>query len=214
MAVSADPVADGLVASLARPGGNLTGMSIMTPELTARRLQLLAEIVPGLSRVGLLLDTKAPRWPTELQEHEAAARSLNLHLQPLKVDGVDDFPAAFEAARRSQLQAVLMVQSPQFVVHRARLAALAMAHRLPCVSGSGDAQFARAGGLMNYGANIAVSWQRAATHVQRILQGAKPAELPIEQPSRFELTVNARTAEALGLTLPPQVLLLADEVIR
>lgn len=214
MAVSADPVADGLVASLARPGGNVTGMSIMTPELTGRRLQLLRDTLPGLMRVGLMLDTRNPRWPVDLQEHEAAAQSLGLQLSVAKVASADDFAAAFEAARQQQVQALVLAQSTSFAMARAQLAALALAQKLPAVSGSGDAQFARAGGLMSYGANIAVSWERAAHHVQRILAGARPGDLPIERPSRFELAVNMRTAETLGLKLPPQVLLLADEVIR
>ena len=212
MAVSADPVFDGLVATLARPGGNVTGMSIMSPEVTPKRLQLLAEVVPGLSRVGLLLDASFVRWKAELQEHEAAARVLGLGLIPAQVEAPEDFAPAIDAARRRQAQAMVLMQSVTFSSHRTRLAALALEHRLPSISGSGDGQFARAGGLMNYGASIPTSWYQAAHYVHRILQGARPSELPVRQPERFELAINQRTASALGLVIPQHLLLLADEV--
>lgn len=214
MAVSADPVADGLVASLARPGGNLTGMSIMSPELTKRRLQLAMEVVPGTQRVAVVLDTNNTRWPSDLKDHEEAAQVLGLTLLPLKVSTIDELPQAFELARRQQAQVTVLMQSATFAMAQPRIAAQALAARMPTVAGSSDGQFVRVGGLMNFGANIASSWQGAATYVDRILKGAKPAELPIQQPSRFELSLNAKTAQALGLTLPPHLLLMAGDVIR
>jgi putative ABC transport system substrate-binding protein len=212
MAVSGDPVADGLVASLARPGGNVTGLSIMSPELIGRRMQLLAEIVPGLVRVGLLLDTAA-RWKAELAEAERAAAALRLALTPLPVAHATEFDAAFAAARQARLQALVLGQSPLIAYGRERLAELALAARLPAISGSGDGHFARSGGLMNFGASLVASWHRAAHYVRRILQGAKPAELPIEQPRKFELVINRKTAARLGVTVPPHLMVLADEVI-
>lgn len=213
-AVSADPVADGLVASLAQPGGNVTGLSIMNPELTPRRLQLLADLVPGLQRVALLLDTGFPRWRAEQQEHAAAAQRLGLQLLPLPVASPNDFEAAFATARRGRAQALVLMQCPLFNEEKDRLAALALQARLPNVSGSGDGQFARSGGLMNYGVSIPATWRRAAEYVDRILRGAKPSELPVQQPTRFEFVINRRVADTLGLTVPRHLLLLADAVLR
>lgn len=213
MAVSADPVADGLVASLARPGGNVTGMSIMSPELTARRVQLLAEMLPGLKRAALLLDPRA-RVRQDRDDHLRAAEALGLQLLPVEAATPADFAPAFVAARRQGAEAMLLAQNVVFALQRHALAALALEHRLPALSGSGDRQFAHAGGLANYGANINTSWHRAASFVHRILNGASPAELPVEQPGRFELAINLRTAAALGITIPPHLVLLADEVIR
>lgn len=213
-AVSADPVGDGLVASLAQPGGNLSGLSIMNPELTPRRLQLLADIVPGLQRVVLLLDGGFPRWQAEQQEHEAAAQRLGLQLLPLKVDGPADFAAAFTTAVRERADAIVLMQCPLFNQEKDRLAALALQARLPSVSGSGDGQYARSGGLMNYGVSIPATWRRAAEYVDRILRGAKPAELPVQQPTRIEFVINRRSADTLGLKVPQHLLLLADAVLR
>jgi putative tryptophan/tyrosine transport system substrate-binding protein len=214
MAVSGDPVADGLVASLARPGGNVTGLSIMTPELTAKRLQLLTEAVPGISRVAVLVDKRNTRSPLELRANEEAAQALGLKITPVSFDSPDEFGAAFETARRSQAQAMVALQSITVAMNHSQLAALALTHRMPVVAGSSDRQFARVGGLMNFGASITSSWQAAASYVHKILQGAKPADLPVQQPTRFELSINGKTAAALGLTLPPHLLLLADEVFR
>lgn len=214
MAVSADPVADGLVASLAQPGGNVTGLSIMNPELSARRLQLLGEMVPGLRRVGLLLDTSFARWALEQREQEAAGRALGLEMLALQTQGLDGVDAAFETARRSGVQGVALMQSVQYAMAWGRLAEVALAGRMPTVSGSGDRQFARAGGLMSYGVDLGACWARSATYVDRLLRGARPAELPVEQPQRFELALNRRTAQMLGLNIPQPLLLLADEVFR
>jgi putative ABC transport system substrate-binding protein len=214
MAVSGDPVADGLVASLAQPGGNVTGMSIMTPEVNGKRVQLIAEAVPGLARIAVFVEPAGPRYAAEVREHEEAARRLGLALTMLPIHGPADFAPAFEAARRERVQALVLPQSPTFYIHRLRLAALALEHRLPAVAGNGDDQFARAGGLMNYGASIDASWRRSADYVHKILRGANPASLPIEQPDRFEFVINRRTAQALGLTIPPHLYVMADEVIR
>jgi putative ABC transport system substrate-binding protein len=212
MAVSFDPVRDGLVASLARPGGNITGLSIMVPELAGKRLELLREAVPGLARVALLLDTGPPNWHAQRHDHEAAARGLGVQLLPLEVRGPDEFAGAFQAATQGHAQALIMVQSPLFTTHRAQLAELALASRLPTMSG--EVGYAQAGGLMNYGPNLPESWHRAATYVHKILKGAKPADLPVEQPTKFELIINLKTAKALGITMPPPLLVFADEVIQ
>jgi putative tryptophan/tyrosine transport system substrate-binding protein len=208
----ADPVGSGLVASLARPGGNLTGLSIMTPELTGKRLELLTEVVPGLARVALLLDVGNSTWHAQRHDYAAAAQRLGVHLLPLEVHGPDEFAGAFQAAIQGHTQALIMMPSPLFGAHRARLAELALASRLPTMAG--DVGYAKTGGLMDYGANQSASWYRAATYVHKILQGAKPGDLPVEQPTKFELVLNRKTAQALGITLPPSLLVLADEVIQ
>jgi putative ABC transport system substrate-binding protein len=212
VALSFDPVRDGLVASLARPGGNITGLSIMVPELNGKRLELLTEAVPGLTRVALLLDAGPPNWHAQLHDHEAVARGLGVQLLPLEVRGPDEFVGAFQAAAQGHAQALLMVQSPLFKTHRARLAELALASRLPTMAG--EVGYAQAGGLMNYGPNIPEIWHRAATYVHKILHGAQPADLPVEQPTTFKLVLNLKTAKALGMTMPPSLLLLADEVLQ
>jgi putative ABC transport system substrate-binding protein len=212
MAVSADPVRDGLVASLARPGGNITGLSIMVPDVVGKRLELLRDAVPGLSRVALLLDTGIPSQPAERHDHEAAARGLGVQLLPLEVRSPDEFAGAFQRATQGQAQALIMAQSPLFSTYRTRLAELALASRLPTMSG--EVGYAHAGGLMNYGPHLPDSWYRAATYVDKILKGAKPGDLPVEQPMMFELVINLKTAKALGLTIPPHLLVLADEVIQ
>jgi putative ABC transport system substrate-binding protein len=212
MAVSADPVGAGLVASLAHPGSNITGMSIMIPELTGKRLELLHEAVPSLTRVALLWWSGGARGLTVLQEHEAAAHTLGLQLLPLAVRGPEEFAGAFELARQGQAQALILAPSSLFSAHQARLAELALASRLPTITGMPG--YAKAGGLMDYGGNILESWHRAATYGDQILRGATPADLPVEQPTKFELIINLTTAKALGITMPPSLLLLADEVIQ
>jgi putative ABC transport system substrate-binding protein len=189
-------------------------MSIMTPALAQRRLQLMTELLPGLQRVALMVDLQTSRWVAELPEHEAAARQLGVQLLPLKVSVAADLPGAFEAATQARAQAVVMLQSVLFALQRAELASLALAQRLPSASGSGDAQFARAGGLLNYGASIGASWHASAAFVRRVLEGAAPGELAIQQPTRFEFALNLRTAEALGVAVPATLLLLADTVVR
>jgi putative ABC transport system substrate-binding protein len=214
MAVSADPVAAGLVASLARPGGNVTGLSNAFQKTTARRLQLLVEAVPGLQRVAMMVDLHAMRGHEELAEGVEAGRSIGVQVLPVEVAAVDQFDAAFATARNQHAQGVMLGQSVMFALNWSRLAALALAARLPSIAGPGDIPFARAGGLMTYGTSIPHNWQRAATYVQKILQGAAPGDLPVEQSNHVELIINRGTADALGLKLPPQLLLLADEVIQ
>jgi putative ABC transport system substrate-binding protein len=214
MAVSGDPVADGLVASLARPGGNVTGLSLLVPQVNAKRLELLMQVVPGLQRVAVLMDSQAPRAAAEREEYRALARQMRLEVQLLDVSGPEQFEAAFRDARANGAQGLVLPQTPLMNFHRERLASLALENRLPAVGGTGSGQFARSGGLLNYGPSIEASWRRAADYVQRILQGTRPADLPVEQPSRFELVINQRTAQALGLELPQHLLVLADEVIR
>jgi putative ABC transport system substrate-binding protein len=212
MATSADPVGDGLVASLARPGGNITGLSGMNPELTGKRLELLTAAVPGLTRVALLLEARHPRRDIILQDHEAAARGLGVQLLPVVVRGPEEFAGAFQAALQGGGQALIMQGSALFGEHRAHLAELAVASHLPTMAA--DAGYATAGGLMDYGGNQLANWHRAATYVDKILRGAKPGDLPIEQPTKFKLVLNLKTAQALGITIPPHLLVLADEVIR
>ena len=168
--------------------------------------------MPGLARVALLLDVGNPTWHAQRHDYEAAARGLGVHLLSLEVQGPDEFAGAFQAALHGQAQALIMMLSPLFGAHRAHLAELALASRLPTMSG--DVGYAHAGGLMTYGANLPESWRRAATYVQKILHGAKPADLPVEQPTKFELVLNRKTAQALGITFPPTLLILADEVIQ
>jgi putative ABC transport system substrate-binding protein len=217
MATSADPVSGGVVASLARPGGNVTGLSLMTPDLTAKRLQLLKEAVPGLSRVAAVHDPHPPKpilaqWT---KENEVAAGALGLRLQVVDL-GAD--PATWGAALASMAKAgvggLSFIESPVFGSgsNRTRLAELAVTHRLPTIFPFRE--HADAGGLMSYGVNLADLFRRAAGFVDRILKGAKPADLPVEQPTKFELVINLRTAKALGLTIPPSVLARADEVIE
>ena len=206
-----DAVELGLIRSFARPGGNVTGLVLRTNELPGKRLELLKETVPGLARVALLWN-RNPLAPTLVKEHEAAAGALGLHLNPLEVRGPDDFEAAFHAAIRGRAQGLIMVQGPLYFVHAAQIATLALKRGLPTISGV--TIYAQVGGLMNYGPNIPESWRRAATYVDKILRGAKPSDLPVEQPAKFELAINLKTAKALRLTIPPSVLLRADQVVE
>jgi putative tryptophan/tyrosine transport system substrate-binding protein len=212
VAVSADPVGDGLVASLAQPGGNLTGLSIMTPELTVKRLELLKEAVPTASRVAVLFDPANLSGVRQWREMEGAAGALGVQLQPLEVRGPEEFAEAFQMAMQGQAQALIIQVGALFGAHRARLAELALASRLPTMAGV--VGYAKAGGLMDYGANQSASWYRAATYVHKILKGAKPGDLPVEQPMKFTLIINLKTAKTLGLTIPPMLLFQADEVIQ
>ena len=212
MAVVNDPVAAGLVVSLARPGGNITGQSLISPELGGKRLQLLKEVVPGLSRIAVLSYPTNLTIATQLRELEAAARALGVQLQVLEVRDARDFERAFDAATRGGAGAVLTLDDPLPYTYRTRIAELAAKSRLPTVSGLTG--FAEAGGLMVYGPNVPDLWRRAATYVDKILKGAKPADLPVEQPTKFELVINLKTAKALGLKIPQSVLVRADEVIQ
>ncbi len=209
-AVHADPVGAGLVASLARPGGNITGLSSMTAELAEKRLELLKEAVPKLSRVAVLRDPRQP--PTDLRLTEAAARALGLRLQVLEVRDINDLEAALAAAKEGRAGALTNLQSAFFIAHRARIVEAVAKTRLPAMYH--NMQFVAVGGLMAYSPNFPAMFRRAATYVDKILKGAKPADLPVEQPTRFELVVNLKTAKALGITIPQPILIRADQVIQ
>ena len=212
MAISIDPVATGFVSSLARPGGNVTGLSTMSPELAAKRLELLREAVPGLSRVAIMWNTNVPGNLLEYKEAGDAARSMRLQLQSVEVSSVDDFERAFSALKTGGAEALIVAGSGLTSTNAGQIASLAMKHRLPSMVSSRDR--VDAGGLMAYGPNLAELWRRAATYVEKILKGAKPGDLPVEQPTKFELVINMKTAKALGLTIPPSLLRRADEVIQ
>ena len=212
MTASGDPLGSGLVASLARPGGNVTGMSLMAPDLGGKRLELLKEILPRLARVAVLWNAANPYPAIVFKETQAAGRTLGIEVQSLEVRGPDDFDSAFEAARKQRPDALITVEDPLTFTYQKRIADFAVADQLPSLHGlRGDVV---AGGLMSYGANIADLFRRAAGYVDKILKGAKPADLPVEQPTRFELVINLKTARALGLAIPPTLLARADEVIE
>ena len=211
----ADPVADGLVASLARPGGNVTGTTFLGPELVAKRLQLLREVVPGLSRVAALWHPRAYSERTMagvVNEIEVAARTLGLQLQLVPAASADDFAGAFAAMSKGGAQGLLVFPSPMLFAEYRRIAGLAAESRLPAMGAARE--FADLGGLMSYGVNLPDLSRRTAMHLGKILQGAKPADLPVEQPTGFELVINLKTARELGLTISRDFLLVADDVIE
>jgi putative ABC transport system substrate-binding protein len=206
----ADPLATGLVASLARPGGNLTGVSGSGPDLAGKRLQLLRDLRPGLARVAFLGAANDPNARTFLNQTQAAADSIHVRLQPLLVAGPEEFETAF-AAMVTEHSDGLIVQ-PAFLGHRAKLAELAVRHRLPMIGA--QRQFALAGAIASYGDDLRARMRRLAYYADKILNGAKPADLPVEQPTKFEMVINLKTAKTLGLTVPDKLLALADEVIE
>jgi putative ABC transport system substrate-binding protein len=211
MAVSGDPVASGFVASLARPGGNITGLTIISPELSGKRLELLKEVVPRLSRVGVLRAPKAhgPAW----KEVEPAGRTLGLKLQPLDAESRDDLIRAFDAAKKGRVEALLTLPYALFNRDfRTMIVELAAKYRIPAMYGG--TEFHEVGGLMGYGPDISDNFRRAAIYVDKILKGTKPADLPVEQPTKFEFIINLRAAKQIGLTIPPNVLARADRVIK
>ncbi len=207
-----DPVESGLVASLARPGGNVTGLSGFSTEIVGKQLELLKEMAPKVSRVAILWNPANQSHPLLLREAEAAARLLRVQLQTLEVRGPDDFETAFAAVTRERAGALLVAADGMFLLHRARIADLAAKTRLPAMYGLRE--YVDAGGLVVYGPSLRENFRRAATYVDKILKGAKPADLPVEQPTKFELVINLKTAKALGLTIPPSLLLRADELIK
>ena len=207
-----DPVGTGLVASLARPGANLTGFADISVDLSAKRLEFLKNVVPTASRIAVLWNPAHPTNPLQLRETELAAQTLGLTLQPLEVRGADDFEHAFAAMVKGRAAALVVLADPITILHRGRLADLAAKNRLPAIYAFRE--LAEAGGLMAYGTNLPDLFRRAATYVDKILKGAKPADLPIEQPTKFELVINMKTAKALGLKIPQSVLIRADEVIQ
>jgi ABC-type uncharacterized transport system substrate-binding protein len=212
MATSLDPMAAGLVAGLARPGGNITGLSAMAPDLVGKQLELLKEVVPKVSRVALLGNPANPGTAPMVRRAQDAARELGVRLQPLEARGPSEIDRAFAAMTRERAGALIVLLDVMFAEHRARIADLAAKHRLPAVYGLQE--YAEAGGLMVYGSSFVERFRRAATFVDKILKGAKPADLPIEQPTKFELVINLKTAKALGLTIPQSLLQRADQVIE
>jgi putative ABC transport system substrate-binding protein len=212
MASAGDPVGTGLVASLARPGGNVTGLSTLTPELGGKRLQLVKELLPGVSRVAVLWNAANPYTGLLVRETEAAARTLGVQTQSLEVRGPDDFENVLPAAISGGAGALIVVDDPLTVSNRMRIANFAARNRLPAIYGFRE--FAEAGGLMAFGAKLADLYRRAPIYVDKILKGAKPADLPVEQPTKFDLVINLKTARALGLTIPPSLLARADQVIE
>jgi ABC-type uncharacterized transport system substrate-binding protein len=208
-----DPVATGLIDSLARPGGNITGISRLTHDLNGKRLELLKETVPGTSRIGVLLQASSTSGSIHLKEYETAARTLKLGLQSLEIQMQNpDFEEGFQAAVKARVNALITIRNSFTVYYRKQIADLAIKHRLPSMYEVSD--HVEAGGLMSYSANDAESFRRAAIYVDKILKGAKPADLPVEQPTKFELVINLKTAKALNLTIPQSVLYRADRVIK
>ena len=209
---SDDPVEEGLVASLARPGGNVTGLYSLYAELGPKRLELFREALPGLTRVGVLWNPEHPYAAVRLQELQAAARALGVQLLPLDARRAEDLDAAFRAAVRERVGGVMTLRNPLIVTNMRRIVALASAAGLPTMYD--ERAFVEAGGFMSYGAHLGDLYRRAAGYVDKILKGAKAAELPVEQPTRFELVINLKTAKTLGLTIPGSLLSRADQIIQ
>src|SRR5262245_52684177 len=205
MATASEPVTSGLVSGLARPGGNVTGVSNLASQLTGKRLELLKETAPIITRVAFLWNPALPDRAFEFPEADAAARALELELRPLAVREAREFDGAFAQAMGERVQALVLQENALNQSHQARIAEFATQSRLPSIGG--NAAFAGAGGLMSYGPNLPDRHRRAAYYVDRILKGAKPADLPVEQPQEFEFAINLKTAQALGLTIPEHVLL-------
>ena len=212
MASAGDPVATGLVDSLARPGGNITGLSTLSPDLAGKRLQLLKEIVPKLSRLAVLWNPQGSSSALGWKEIQLPARELGIQLHSLEVRSSDDFAKAFKDATRARAGALAIMPDPVFVTNLKRIADLAVKNRLPSIFHLKE--FVDSGGLVAYGVDRSDMFRRAATYVDKILKGAKPADLPVEQPMRFELVINLKTAQALGVTLPQSILIRADKVIQ
>jgi putative ABC transport system substrate-binding protein len=213
MASSGDPVESGLVASLARPGGNVTGLSILAPELEGKRLELLKEVVPKLSRVAVLWNPANPVVQLVFEQTRLAASKLRLTLEPVvEVRRVDDFEDAFAKIAKARPRALVVIVDRLLLAHRARIVGFAATRRLPGMYGFRE--YVEAGGLMSYAPSNIELFRGAAVYVDKILKGTKPAELPVQQPTRFELVINLKTAKALGLTMPQSILIRADQVIR
>ncbi len=213
MLTNVDPVATGIVDSLARPGGNITGLARFMTELSGKRLELLKEVVPKISHVGVLWDADDPDAAIGFKEYEAAARALKIQLQSLEVRGPNpDLEGAFQAAAKGRASALITVRNLLLLRYPKRIADLAIKNRLPSIYEGSD--FVETGGLMSYSSNDAESFKRAAIYVDKILKGAKPSDLPVEQPTKFELIINLKAAKQIGLTVPPSMLAAADKVIR
>jgi putative ABC transport system substrate-binding protein len=210
--VTFDPVGSGFVASLARPGGNLTGLSTVNPDAAAKRVELMKEIMPRISRLAVLRNPTNSGSQFPLKETEAGAKRLSVRLQVVEARSGNDLEAAFRAAGTGRSEALIVLADALFFAQRIRVAELGITHRLPSMFD--DAQSVRAGGVVSYGANLGDLFRRSALYVDKILKGAKPADLPVEQPTKFELVINLTTAKQIGLTIPPNVLARADRVIR
>jgi putative tryptophan/tyrosine transport system substrate-binding protein len=208
----ADPLGTGFAASFARPGGNITGLAFQNADLSTKRLELLTEAVPGVTRVAVLWDSHFPASPSAVRAVEEAARALGVQIHLLEVQGPEDFARVVAAATRERAQALFQVASPLFSTHSETFIDLVAKSRLPATCETRP--FVVAGCLMTYGPSFPDMYRRAAYYVDRILKGAKPGDLPIEQPMKFELVINLKTAQALGLTIPPTLLFQADEVIK
>ena len=207
-----DPVGSGFVASLARPGGNITGLSAQAPEISGKQLEVLKEIVPNLARVGVLGDVTRPGIPQALREINVAADAFRVQVQYVEVHAPNDIETAFRAASKERADALVVLGSPMVNLRQKQVAALALKNRLAVIYS--NREFVEAGGLMSYGVSFADLSHRAAAYVDKILKGARPADLPVEQPKKFELVINLKTAKQIGLTIPPNALARADRVIR
>ncbi len=212
MAAGGDPVGSGYVASLARPGGNITGLSNLAEDLVAKLLELLKNAVPGVSRVAVLSNPANPAHASFRRVIQSAARTMGVTLLPVDARGPHEFDGAFATMIRERAGGLVELPDPMFLTERNRLTDLAAQNRLPAIYGFRE--HAAAGGLMAYGVNLRDSYRRAAAFVDKILRGAKPGDLPIEQPSKFEFVINLKTAKALGLTIPQSLLVRADEIIH
>ena len=212
MVASDDPVGSGLVASLARPGGNLTGLSALSPELSGKRLELLREAIPGASRVAVLVNPADPAKAFDVRDIQTTAQALGVQLQTMEVRGPDEFEGAFAAMTREHAEALLVLGDPLTLTYRIRIVDLVAKSRLPAMYDLRE--FVEAGGLMAYGPSLPDLFKRAAYYVDRILKGARPGDLPVEQPVKFELVINLKTTKTLGLSLPPSLLFQANEVIQ
>jgi len=210
--VTFDPVESGFVTSLARPGGNLTGLSTVNPDAAAKRVELMKEIMPRISRLAVLRNPTNSGSQFPLKETEAGAKRLAIRVQVIEVRDANQLAGAFSTASKARADALIVLADALFFAHRGQVAELGIRHRLPTMFD--DAQSVDAGGLISYGANLADLFRRAAVYVNKILKGAKPEDLPVEQPTKFEFIVNLKTAKQIGLTIPPNVLARADRVIR
>ncbi len=209
---SSDPVRVGIVPRLDRPGGSLTGVNLLTTELNMKRLEILTASVPGVSRVAVLVDPSVPIVASLVRDVQDAARSLRVNIQVVEARNAREIDQAFAAMARERAGALLVLAHPLFLTEREHIVTLAAKSRLPGIYE--QREFAEAGGLLSYGANFADMYRRLATYVDKILKGVKPGDLPVEQPSKFELVINLKTAKALGLTIPPALLQRADQVIE
>jgi putative ABC transport system substrate-binding protein len=206
------PVENGIVASFARPGGNATGLTVLSEELNGKRLELLKQAAPNITRIGVLSNLANPTQPLEWKEIQAAAQVLGLKLQSLGVRSSSDFDPIFKAALRERAQALIQLPEALLTAHRNRIVDFATKNKLPSMYS--DPQYTNAGGLMSYGPVITDLWRRAAVYVDKIIKGTKPADLPVERPTKFEFVINLKAAKQIGLTIPPNVLARADRVIR